>query len=136
MTVLRNDLYYPGSLVVDGVNGKLFWLPVRLERPVVGRPVRRANLDGSEPGHAAAQPEQQVGALALDVERDKLYYSEGGAIRRVNLDGSDRQDVVTGLGDMILGLSIDHYGEKVYWRQRTSRGQPGRVSTGRTWRRW
>ncbi len=121
VTVLRNDLFNPAGLVVDSVHGKLYWFDSFWNGSWWGGAVRMANLDGTDPVTLLPNLSSSLGALALDIERGKLYYSEGGAIRRVNLDGSGREDVVTGLGDTILGLGIDHYAEKLYWSQRLAR---------------
>ena len=119
----------PDGLVVDPVNGFLYWTHMGAASADDGY-VQRARLDGSEPTKIVPDggtftPKQ----LKLDAKHGKLYWSdrEGMRIMRANVDGSNVETLIeTGHGDAdranqanwCVGIALDVDGGKVYWTQK------------------
>ena len=54
--------------------------------------------------------------IALDILRDKMYWTVAGKIQSADLDGSNAKDVITGL-DHPRDIALDVKGGKIYWTQ-------------------
>ncbi len=54
--------------------------------------------------------------IALDMQRDKMYWTVAGKIQSADLDGSNAKDVITGL-DHPRDIALDMKGGKIYWTQ-------------------
>ena len=104
------------NLVLDGTQGKMYWLRDRDRR------IQRANLDGSDVQDLVTESDYDIQSLILDETGDKMYWitskdRDNRVIRRANLDGSNAEDLVFGLGS-IGNLTLDRTAGKVYWIDR------------------
>ena len=103
--------------------------------------IRRANLDGSDRVDIVTTT-AQVGGIALDLENEKLYWTEGiffltgrewlsfvAKVRRANLDGSGAEDIIVQIQDTVLifGIALDLTNEKLYWTEFGSGGSGSRI---------
>lgn len=111
---LVTGLVHPAGLVIDPVDGKLYW--TELERHLDGQGrIQRANLDGSYVQTILTGIDEANG-LAIDPIQDKLYWSEltTKTIQSANLDGTGLQVLLTGLGNpTTIDLSLSE--GKMYW---------------------
>ncbi len=62
--------------------------------------------------------------IALDTQRDKIYWTVTGKIQRANLDGPNARNVITGLYYPRY-IALDVIASKVYWIQGTTPGLRG-----------
>ena len=111
----------PRAIAIDDDSKSLYW-----SESISGR-IRRSKLDGTEvvdlvtSGISSLQDRADRRAfsalgLALDVERETLYWSDAisGKILRAKLDGSGKEQIVSGL-DFPVGIALDHSESRVYW---------------------
>ena len=100
----------PYGIAIAPSGNKLYWgesPPLRIQR---------ANLDGSEVEEILG--ESVLGApawgIALDLTRDKMYWTGPSKIDQARLDGSDVENFVA-TEVFPRGLALDAAGEKLYW---------------------
>ena len=112
---LITGLQSPQNLVLDSVDGKLYWTE-QLSK-TTGK-VQCANIDGSNVQLVKELTSAPRGMM-LDVTNRKLYLTNGwGKLQRMNLDGSNFQP------NFIIGLEdpgqvvVDRVGGKVYWTEK------------------
>jgi hypothetical protein len=111
---LVTGLVHPAAIVLDPVQGKMYW--TELQRNFDGQgSIQRANLDGSHVETILTGIDEANG-LAIDLKRRKLYWPEltTNRIQSANLDGSGLHDVVTGL-DNPTTVDVDLRFGKIYW---------------------
>lgn len=67
-------------------------------------------------------PETNGGAIALDVENNKMYYADmDKGICMANLDGSNEVVIAPEMTDIYCwGMAIDHDAGKIYWSNKTN----------------
>lgn len=67
-------------------------------------------------------PETNGGAIALDVENNKMYYADmDKGICMTNLDGSNEVVIAPEMTDIYCwGMAIDHDAGKIYWSDKTN----------------
>ena len=111
---LITDLTTPQNLVLDSVDGKLYWTE-QLSK-TTGK-IQRANLDGSNVELVKALTSAPRG-MTLDAVNRKLYLTNGwGKLQRMNLDGSNfESNLITGLVSPGQ-VAVDVVGGKVYWTE-------------------
>ena len=102
---------YIHNLVLDGTQGKMYWL--------YDRTIQRANLDGSDVEDLFTESDYNIRSLILDETGDKMYWITNKdrdrlRIQRANSDGSNVQKLIVGLGSL-SNLVLDVAGGKMYW---------------------
>ena len=77
--------------------------------------IQRANLDGSQIENLVwgADP-WDIRDIAIDIARDKMYWTTRSGIQRANLDGSRIENLVS-LPDHPWDIALDVAGGKMYW---------------------
>ena len=111
---LITGLTAPQNLVLDIVDGKLYW--TEQISKTTGK-IQRANLDGSTVRLVKKLTSAPRG-MALDPVNRKLYLTNAwGKLQHMHLDGSNFQpDFITGLaspGQVV----VDRIGGKLYWTE-------------------
>jgi hypothetical protein len=94
-----------------------------------GGTVKKANWDGTGVQTLYTTSGTMVGALALDLTNNKLYFSTFGGgsnviIRRCNLDGTDEETILTSpnASGSTYTLSISPSLQKMYWCEQNVTG--------------
>ena len=118
---LITGLQSPQNLVLDSVDGKLYW--TEQTGKTTGK-IQHANLDGSNVQLVKELTSTPRG-MTLDAVNRKLYLTNGwGKLQRMNLDGSNFQpNFITGLQDPGQ-VAVDVIAGKLYW---TEKGKLRRV---------
>jgi low density lipoprotein receptor-related protein 5/6 len=106
--ILIQDLDDANRLRIDPESGFLFWTEGGFSFADV---VRRSNTDGS--ALTDILDDQISGALAIDTQADKVYWSDRG-IKRANFDGSGVEDLYDA-SFTVSSLTIDPVEGKMYW---------------------
>ena len=107
VTIL-SGLVYPLDVVVDPLAGKLYL------RSGASPAIERMNLDGTNRTTLVTN----AGNLALDIERQHLYYAYQQGIWRINTNGSSPVEVVSGItSGTVQGISLDTQAELIYWSE-------------------
>jgi len=114
--VLSTGLRELNGFALDPVARRIYWRGGLAGSGFPTGVIRAADMDGSNVV-TIADNLGDWGALAVDPERNHLYWGDYGVIRRSNLNGTNPQDVITGLGDWVFGLALDYTSDKVYWSQ-------------------
>ena len=73
----------------------------------------RANLDGSSIEKLAATVDAQ--GIALDLDTNKIYWTDNNVVTQANLDGSGAQVLVSTPFVSLQGIAIDPAAQKIYW---------------------
>ena len=73
----------------------------------------RANLDGSSIEKLAATVDAQ--GIALDLDANRIYWTDNNVVTRANLDGSGAEALVTTPFVSLQGTAIDPGTQKIYW---------------------
>ena len=109
------DLMAPQNLVLDSVDGKLYW--TEQTGKATGK-VQRANLDGSNVQLVKELTSAPRG-MTLDAVNKKLYLTNGwGKLQRMNLNGSNfESNLITGLASAGR-VAVDVLSGKVYWTEK------------------
>ena len=111
---LITGLQDPQNLVLDSMDGKLYW--TEQTGKTTGK-IQRANLDGSNVQFVKELTSAPRG-MTLDAMNRKLYLTNAwGKLQRMNLNGSNfESNLITGLAS--LGqVVVDRVGSKVYWTE-------------------
>ena len=102
----------PQGIILDTINGKLYWAEHEPERIMV------VDLEGVT--NANVLVELGIGAglrgIAVAGSLGKVYWvaEEVGKIQRANLDGSQVEDLPVGLGSF-MDVVVDETGGMLYW---------------------
>ncbi len=78
------------------------------------RSLIRTNADGSSPLEIASLASGAVYAIALDLNADKVYWTDRSTIWRSNLDGTASETFLTGLS-VVQYLAVDGVGGELFW---------------------
>lgn len=94
---------FPNGMAIDIAANKMYWLS--------GGKINYANLDGTSGGSlplASSPPVTQEGALALDKEAGKIYWSSGdnNLVNRANLDGSGSETLSTAGASLMFPIYL------------------------------
>jgi len=92
------------DLAIDFVHDKVYW--------DAGLRLYRANFDETEKELLYESPNFWVGAVAVDPDGGRVYWS-ANHIFRANLDGSGREIIVVAAG--ARGTALDLVNDKLYW---------------------
>lgn len=129
-TIVSEGRRLPDGLVVDAVNGHIYWTNMGNPKQNDGS-ILRSDLDGKNmitviPPGGTFTPKQ----LQIEKRGGKLYWSdrEGMRVMRANLDGSEIETLVdTSDGDprpgqdprkWCVGIAVDADRGQVYWTQK------------------
>jgi hypothetical protein len=108
---------------------KMFFVDSNNGGSAVAR-IWQANLDGSNKV-ALFPPGLNPRYIALDLDEEKIYWTDIGGIRRANLDGSNIENgFIYGL-PAAKGIAIDKKAGKIYWTD-TSTGEIQRANLDST----
>ncbi len=107
------------GIALDTAGGKLYW---STSITMFRGDIRRANLDGTgqEIVVSTTLPEFKPSAIALDIPRGKIYWTDYvvDVVQRANLDGSSIETLfVVGANMNPGGIALDLDRGKVYWGQ-------------------
>jgi hypothetical protein len=110
------------GLVAEAATGRLWWSDILpLGAPIPGGVIRSGPEQGGEVTDVVRELTSPAG-VALDIERDRIYWSDLGdaehpsAVFSANRDGSDLQMLVSGpwLSE-ITGVAVDSQRESLYF---------------------
>ena len=112
---LITGLKGPQNLVLDSIDGKLYW--TEQTGKTTGK-IQRANLDGSNVQLVKELTSAPRG-MTLDAVNRKLYLTNAwGKLQRMNLNGSNfESNLITGLASPGR-VAVDVVGGKVYWTEK------------------
>nr|KAG5696830.1 hypothetical protein BaRGS_030954 [Batillaria attramentaria] len=122
-TIIDTDLDQPRAIVVDTMNGVMFWTdwgtPSKIER---------ANYDGTERKTLHQQFLILPNAIALDMENNRLFWVDAGTdwVEYSDLDGNGRAQLYSLQGRHFFGLT--YYDNQLYVTDWTSAGSNTNVS--------
>ncbi len=88
----------PEDIALDLLQRKVYWVES------VNGTIRRANFDGTEIEDVLTGLGIPVG-IALDVPRDRIYWTALNGVFRANLDGSDAEHLIAGF--FAAGIALD-----------------------------
>ena len=77
--------------------------------------IQRANLDGSGAEDLVTTGLTDPDGIAVDVDGEKMYWTDSGEIKRANLDGSEVEDLVFSGLVSPTGIALELGGKKMYW---------------------
>jgi len=103
------------AVTVDATIGKIYWTSAADSGSIL-----RANLDGSAQGVVLTDAGPNLTALAVDSDRQRLYWitrtadQTAGSIRSAAVDTPVIQDIVATLVDP-RGIAVDATGQALYW---------------------
>ncbi len=109
------ELGAPTALVVDPLEGKIYWADTESR----WRKIRRANLDGSGIEDVVEMDARRPDDLAIDPAGRRLYWVASGPgddcrLQRSNLDGT-AIETVRDLPRPVFSLALDAVNGKLYW---------------------
>ncbi|KAK7483356.1 hypothetical protein BaRGS_00025416 [Batillaria attramentaria] len=116
-TIISTDLTQPRAIVLDTMNGILFWTDW-------GQPekIERANYDGSDRRVLHQYYLDTPNALAIDTDNQRLYWVDAGTdlVESSDLEGNDRRQLYSAQGSHFFGLA--YYKDKLYATDWTKAG--------------
>ena len=117
------------SIGVDPLAGFLFWTDKALP---IG--IHRSRLDGSERRQIyVGNDREPIRKLALDIDRQLIYWLGTGYINRVDYQGKSKQLVYAHEEHVKNGVSLATFNDQIYWADLSfERGAIFRAQLGRT----
>ncbi|XP_052130857.1 prolow-density lipoprotein receptor-related protein 1 isoform X2 [Frankliniella occidentalis] len=108
--VVTGGLDKPTSVVVDPVQGLLFWSDAGKQPRI-----ERAGLDGSNRKVLVNSGVTAINDITLDFQHHKLYWCDSSThkIERVNYDGSHREVLLERSVDTPMGLTV--FNNTLFW---------------------
>lgn len=95
------------GLVLDIEGGWIYW-----SEPGTGR-IQRSGLDGTHVETILTGLEEP-GNIALDPDRDRIYWTASFTIQRSDLDGANVETILTGLRNPV-DIAVDKEEDRIYW---------------------
>jgi len=114
--LVTTGLDLPRGIALD-TGGKMYWTDAGTHK------IQRANLDGTNVENliTGISLNNAVG-MALDVDSNKMYWTNSPKIQRANLDGTDIEDLIVLPSDpfdfprpFAFGIALDVADGKMYW---------------------
>ncbi|HEQ71322.1 MAG TPA: hypothetical protein ENN69_02440 [Spirochaetia bacterium] len=97
------DIY---SLCLDAARNRLYWIETDK--------IRRGNLDGSGAEDVFEHPDNAlISWLAIDLQKNQLYFSTGIHISRINSDGTELTTIFD--SSVQRGLEFDSRNRRLVW---------------------
>ncbi|KAK7483345.1 hypothetical protein BaRGS_00025405, partial [Batillaria attramentaria] len=122
-TIIDTDLDQPRAIVLDTMNGVMFWTDC-------GTPskIERANYDGTERQTLHQQFLMVPNAIALDLDNNRMYWVDAGTdwVEYSDLDGNGRALLYSLQGRHFFGLT--YYDNQLYVTDWTDAGSRTNVS--------
>ncbi len=105
------------DLTLDVAEGKIYWTEQFNANDYSQGALMRANLDGSNAEELTEDPvNRDLGGIALDSVRGKVYWTDRGTIQRADLDGKNGEIVIRErYPNDPNDLALDAEGGKIYW---------------------
>ena len=105
------------DLTLDVAEGKIYWTEQFNANDYSQGALMRANLDGSNAEELTEDPvNRDLGGIALDLVRGKVYWTDRGTIQRADLDGKNGEIVIRErYPNDPNDLALDVEGGKIYW---------------------
>ena len=107
------------GLALDLERARIYW-----SEPGTGR-IQRSDLDGIHVETLLTGLEKP-GNIALDSDRDRIYWTASFTIQRSNLDGANAETILTGLKNPV-DLAVDEERDRIYWVEAETEPQSGDV---------
>lgn len=98
----------PGALVVDPINGFVFWTDVDTAEPKI----ERVNLNGTDRRVLANTALFQPFSLTVDYVDSRLFFGDNNRIESMDLDGSNRVFLSHSAVD---AFAISEFEQSVFW---------------------
>ncbi|XP_010021394.1 PREDICTED: low-density lipoprotein receptor-related protein 1B-like, partial [Nestor notabilis] len=116
-TLLEGDMSHPRGIVVDPVNGWMYWTDWEEDEidDSVGR-IEKAWMDGYSRQIFVTSKMLWPNGLTLDYHANVLYWCDAyyDHIERIFLNGTDRKVVYNGK-DLNHPFGLSHHGNYIYW---------------------